>query len=286
MGELVRADLDHHRHRDDHEQAAEQDQQQFGPGDDGQARQRPAEGERAGVAHEDLGRRRVPPQEAEAGAHHRRRDHRRVQRVADVVAVGGQRGSAVVAVLPVPDDHVGGQDQDRRAGGETVEAVGQVHPVRGAGHHQQYPDHEQDRADRDAPVGQERDVLRGRGEIVAVGEVQREDGEDDPHRGLAEQLGAAAQAEAAAHEQLDVVVGEADQAEAGHQEQHQQAGGGHRVAGEQVPAQVAQERRDDDHDAAHGGGAALGGQVRLDAVGPDLLAEFVFAQDGDDRPGA
>src|SRR5580704_13382400 len=45
MGQLVGADLDRHRQRDDHEQAAEQDQQQLGPGDDRQAGQRPAEGE-------------------------------------------------------------------------------------------------------------------------------------------------------------------------------------------------------------------------------------------------
>jgi hypothetical protein len=286
LGDSEHAHLDDDRHRDDHEQAAEQDQQQFGPGDDGQAGQRAAEGERAGVAHEDLGGRRVPPQEAEAGAHHGRRDHRRVQRVADVIAVRCQSGGAVVAVLPVADDHVGGEDQDRRARGEAVKAVGEVHPVGGAGHHQQHPDHEQDRADGDAEVGQERDVLRGRGEVVAVRVVQREHREDDADRGLAQQLGAAAQAEAAAHEQLDVVVGEADQAEAGHQEQHQQAGGGHRVAGEQVPAQVADQRRDDDDDAAHGGGAALGRQMGLDAVGPDLLAEFAFAEHGDDRAGA
>ena len=50
------------------------------PGDDA------AERQRAGVAHEDLGRRGVPPQEADARAGGGRRDERQVQRVADVVA--------------------------------------------------------------------------------------------------------------------------------------------------------------------------------------------------------
>ena len=99
------------------------------------------------------------------------------------------------------------------------------------------------------------------------------------------ELGAAAQPQAAPHEQLDEVVDEADQAKARHQEQHQHARGGHRVAGEQVPGDVADQRRDDDDDAAHGGRAALA-QVRLRAVGPDLLAELALAQHGDRRPGA
>src|ERR1700683_1005361 len=56
----------HHRKP---KQAPMEKQQQVSAGDDAQARQRPAEGERTGVAHEDLGRRGVPPQEAEAGTH-------------------------------------------------------------------------------------------------------------------------------------------------------------------------------------------------------------------------
>ena len=40
----------------EHEQAAEEDEQQLGAGGDRQAGERAAEGQRAGVAHEDLGR--------------------------------------------------------------------------------------------------------------------------------------------------------------------------------------------------------------------------------------
>jgi hypothetical protein len=216
MRELVRPDLDHHRQRDDHEESAEQDQQQFGLGHDREARQGAAEAERAGVAHEDLGRRRVPPQEAEARAHHRRGDHRRVVRVTDGVTVRGERRGAVVAALPVPDDHVRGEHEDRRARRQAVKAVGEVHAVRGAGHHDQHPDHEQHRADRPAEVRKKRDVRRRRRDVVAVREVQREHGEDDADDRLSRQLGTAAQAEAAPHEQLDEVVEEADEAEPRH----------------------------------------------------------------------
>ncbi len=61
-------------------------QQQLGAGQDRQPGERAAEGQRAGVAHEDLGRRGVPPQEAEARAHQRGGDDGEVERVADLVA--------------------------------------------------------------------------------------------------------------------------------------------------------------------------------------------------------
>src|SRR4051794_24907855 len=61
-GELEPAHLHDGRDRDRGEQAAERDQQQLGAGEDRQPGHQPAESERAGVPHEDLGRRRVPPQ--------------------------------------------------------------------------------------------------------------------------------------------------------------------------------------------------------------------------------
>ena len=53
---------------DEHEQAADDHGEQLGARQDRQAGQRAAQGERAGVAHEDLGGVGVPPQEADAGA--------------------------------------------------------------------------------------------------------------------------------------------------------------------------------------------------------------------------
>src|SRR6266446_2569735 len=79
-GQLERADLDDDRQRNDHEQAAQNRQEQLGPGADGEAGEDAAERERSGVTHEDLGRRCVPPQEPEAGAEHRRRYDREIER--------------------------------------------------------------------------------------------------------------------------------------------------------------------------------------------------------------
>ena len=63
---------------------------------------------------------------------------------------------------------------------------------------------------------------RGRAAEALVGELQRQDRERDGDRRLPGQLGPGAQPEAALPGDLQVVVEEADQAEAGHQEQHEQ----------------------------------------------------------------
>ena len=54
-------------------------------GGDGDGAEHAADRERAGVAHEDRGRRRVEPQEAEARADHRAAEHGELARAGDVV---------------------------------------------------------------------------------------------------------------------------------------------------------------------------------------------------------
>ena len=63
---LERGDLDQHRQRLDDEDAAEDDQQHLGLGHHREPRDRAAQPERPRVAHEDRGRERVEPQEADA----------------------------------------------------------------------------------------------------------------------------------------------------------------------------------------------------------------------------
>ena len=91
-----------------------------------------AEAERTGVAHEDPGRRGVPPQEPEHGpGGGRRRSARspagRAPRSSRLSA--GWALAAPVPVLPEADDHVRAEHHHRGAGGEAVEAVGEVHAV-------------------------------------------------------------------------------------------------------------------------------------------------------------
>src|SRR5665213_2695771 len=75
-GELEARDLDDDRNRLQHEQAADDGEHQLVLGDDADRAQGAADGERAGIAHENHGRWRVEPEEAQRRAHHRRAAHR------------------------------------------------------------------------------------------------------------------------------------------------------------------------------------------------------------------
>src|SRR6266540_3093599 len=67
-GKLERDHLHDHRHRFEHEQAADDRQHDLVLGGDRDRSEQSAERQRAGVAHENRGRRRVEPEEAQAGA--------------------------------------------------------------------------------------------------------------------------------------------------------------------------------------------------------------------------
>src|SRR5665213_947327 len=62
-GQLERGDLDDHRHSLQHKQAADDGQHHFLLGSNRDRAEHPAERQRAGVAHEDGGRRRIEPEE-------------------------------------------------------------------------------------------------------------------------------------------------------------------------------------------------------------------------------
>ena len=195
-GGLERGDLGDHRQRLEDEHAAEDDEEELGVGRDGETGERAAEGERAGVAHEDLGGRRVPPEEPEAGAHARGGDEGEVVRVAHLVALDARVGLAVLVVRPDADEDVGAEDHRRDAGREPVETVGEVHAVGRAGDHDVGEDDEEDDADdgaapegeADVRVAHERDEQRGGRAVLLVGELQRQPGEDDADEGLPDEL--------------------------------------------------------------------------------------------------
>src|SRR5262245_34807884 len=70
-GELERDHLHDHRNRLQHEQPADDGERDLVLGGDRDRADQPTERQRAGVAHEDRGWRRIEPQEAEAGAEQR-----------------------------------------------------------------------------------------------------------------------------------------------------------------------------------------------------------------------
>ena len=126
------------------------------------------------------------------------------------------------------------------------------------------------------------------GRLAAVVLEPRRDGqpaEDHRDHGLADELGPAAQAEAALPVDLDVVVEEADDAEPDEQEEQQQGRGARGVAGDQGGEEVGEHRGQHDHQAAHGRRAALG-VVRGRSVVADQLAVAAVGEDRDRVAGA
>ncbi len=252
-----------------------------------------AEGEGAGVAHEDLGGGGVPPQEAEARAHDRGGDDGEVEGVAHLVAVGTGHLDhlAGLAGLPDADQDERARHHRRRTRREPVEPVRDVHAVAGRGDdhlrpqdEQQEPEDGSGEREVDRGVADHRDVRRRGGAVGVVGEPQREHREHEPDDGLADQLRPRTQPEAALPGDLDEVVEEADDAEAGHEEQDEDGGGRRRRQGEHVRADVRGQGGTDDDGAAHRGRPALG-VVRGRSVVADELAVLAPHQEPDVQGG-
>ena len=114
-----------------------------------------AEAERTDVAHEDLGRMRVVPEEAEAGAGHG---------AAEDGELGGARVARELQILGklrvaagVGEDREGAGGDHHEADGEAVQAVGEVDGVGREDHHQRHEDAEGRDAEHVGPrIGHQR----------------------------------------------------------------------------------------------------------------------------------
>ena len=250
---LKREDLDDDREHLDHEDPTEEDEQNFGASHDGEAGDGATEAKRARVTHEDAGRKAVEPQEADARADQASRHHGQIQIAADE-----------------GDPQVGQQDDRRTAGGQAVQAVGEVDRGRRPGHDQVDED-DVERPEVDRHVGEAQ--LHGLREVSLLGRhPPQPDGDGNRHH----ELGARPQAKGAALDDLRVVIGEAEQ------------GAGDRRAedSESLPVPVRKDdeghgdRREDDH-AAHRRRAGLG-LVSLWPLLADVLSELAIAQEDDE----
>ena len=179
-----------------------------------------AEAERADVAHVDLRRRRVMPEEHEAAAEERGAEDRELAGSRDVAdaQVGGELRVACEVGHHAED---GGRDE-HAADGEAVQAVGEVHGVRAAD-----ADEDEERA-RDGEAGGERPAERtggpqrlledgepDLGEPFAVGGVEQHDAKGgERHETLARELEAGGDAVGTAVADLEPVVIEPDEAHA------------------------------------------------------------------------
>ena len=97
-GAFEARDLDHHRQRLDQEDAADEDEQHFRLGHDRESGDCSAERHRARVAHEQLGRVGVEPEEANRRADHRRADDREVEVVVAPLPTGPERIHEIAAI--------------------------------------------------------------------------------------------------------------------------------------------------------------------------------------------
>src|SRR6266850_1266935 len=156
--ELERGHLHDDRHRLHHVDAADERQQQLGLGEHGQHPDGGAQGQRARVAHEDLGRMAVEPQEPDGGADQRAAEHRQLARAAhveDLQIVGRPEVARQVC-----DDAEGRARHDDGADGQPVEAVGEVHGVGRPDDHE-HREEEPHRAQVQEPALEEGDGQHG-----------------------------------------------------------------------------------------------------------------------------
>ncbi|KAI3478036.1 hypothetical protein L1887_60088 [Cichorium endivia] len=274
-GQLERRDLDDHRQGLHDEHATHDEQDDFLAHDHGDGAQRGTQCQGTDVAHEDLGRIGVEPQEAEAGADQRAAEHDQLARaryVRDQQVFGEFHVARQVAEDAQGTTHQHGR-QDRQA----VEAVGQVDRIARADDDEVGQDHE-------AHAQGNGDVLEHRHDQGGFhagrgGHVEEDRRAEAEHR-LPEVFPAARQATGVLLDDLAVVVDPADGAEQQGDDEHHPD-----VAVAQVgPEQRAHADGGEDQRTAHGRGAGLG-QVRLRAVVAHGLADLADLQ-GTDHPRA
>src|SRR3989338_4262222 len=288
-GQLEGADLQDHRQRLQDEHAADEEKQDLLLDDDGHGADGAAEGARADVAHEDFRGVGVVAKDAEGGAGHGGAEDGQLALLGHLgeVEVLGELGVAA----DVGERGEGAGGDGHAADGEPVQAVGEVDRVRRAHQHQHDEDDEGQRRQRQrVPAVQQRINHQVGPQLLEKGEqdvrrveraAQGEQHAGNHHRGqhLERKLGLGAQAQAAAVDRLQVVVGEADSA-VSHQGEERQP--------EERVGQVRPQQRGN-HDGGKNQQAAHGGRARLGLVAGDFFADELADLEGAqpaDHPGA
>src|SRR5215831_7677359 len=124
----------HHLHDDgyrlEYEQTADHRQHDLVLGGHRNCANHSAKSERAGIAHEYRGRRRVEPKEAQSRPYHRPAQHREFASPGDIVdveVIGEERVAGKIR-----DEAEAERDDDDGNDSQSVEAIGQIHRVAGA----------------------------------------------------------------------------------------------------------------------------------------------------------
>eukprot|EP01022_Parablepharisma_sp_SALTPOND_P026954 TRINITY_DN652_c1_g3_i1.p2 TRINITY_DN652_c1_g3~~TRINITY_DN652_c1_g3_i1.p2 ORF type:complete len:1102 (+),score=458.93 TRINITY_DN652_c1_g3_i1:51019-54324(+) len=286
--------LDHHRQRLHHEDAAHDEQHDLLAHDHRDGAQRAAQRQRADVAHEDLRRIGVVPEEGQARAAHGATEDQQLASTGDV------RDEQVLGIAGATGQ-VGEQAQRRahqhgRHDGQAIQAIGQVDSIAGADDDEIGQGDETPHAQRIADgleeghdqVGLGRQVQAEAGTHPRHEQVEHlhvahfRDREGQVERGhqadqrLPEILLARAHALRVAIDHLAVVIDPADGAEAERDDQHDPD----ETVGQVGPQQRGNANADQDQHAAHGRGAGLD-QVGLGTVGAHRLADLHAGEHAD-----
>jgi len=249
-----RADLLLHQRGEDleHEEPAHDREEHLLAQQERHHRDRAADGERPGVAEEELGGKGVAPEEAEYGADQRRAEDHQLLRAGEIGEEQVAREHRVAQ--HVGEDHVDRQHRGGRAAEQAVHAVGHVHRV----------DDREDREDGEeeeaegAQVGERQLEKRheqvrpqGRRHRARVGDEQPGEGDDEgeQQRRLRE-LSEAEERRLEAH--LERVVDEAHEPEVDEAGEHEQ-----QLHAVEVPPEERRGRAGEEHEQAAAGGRAL-----------------------------
>ena len=130
---FINRDLDNHRNRLHHEQAADNRKHDFVVDRYRNHPQRAAQRQAAGIAHEHGGGRRIKPQKRQTRAHHSgainrqlaRAGHMRDAKIGRIICAPGQIGN----------DRKGARRDDYRHGSEAIEPIGEVYRIARAHDH-------------------------------------------------------------------------------------------------------------------------------------------------------
>ncbi len=266
-GQLVITDLDHDRGGLDHEQAADDAQHQFMLGGHGHRTQGTAQGQRASVAHEDLGWRRVVPEEPHAPADDGGAEDGQLTRAGhevDLQVLGKDEVADQVA-----DDAKGSRCHHDRHDSQAIQTVSQVHGIgeahngEGGKGHIEPADVQQDRL-------QEGEGDRGfqprRGRRLGHPQDRQHTG-DDRDKGLGQQFLFGRQARRGLLGHLGVVVDEAQDTKGRRHARDDPDIG----IGQVPPQQHSHGDAGQDHQSTHGRGADLG-QMGHRAIVTDRLS--------------
>ena len=154
VGHLEDADLDHVGERCQNVETADQYGKELCVGQNRHSGERRTNCLRAGISHEDLSRRRIPPQEPSKSTNQRCAENCEGKRITCGVASGNIDRIAPTRLeqLEIRDEGVGDENKDTRTSSKAVQAVCQVHCVRPCGDDEIHPDDNENHGSENSPL--------------------------------------------------------------------------------------------------------------------------------------